>query len=97
VKIILTESQVHFIEETVKKNNRVVCDKCDHSWGFDEGGSDPYICHKCGFDNEKKKDETAKWIKCDSCDKRFTQTIYKKKKSKPICPYCGKLNETKKF
>ena len=35
------------------------------------------------------KDETAKYIKCRNCKKKYTQTIYKKKKSEPICPHCG--------
>ena len=34
----------------------------------------------------------SKWIKCKACKKLFTQTIYKKKKSVPVCPYCKKLN-----
>ena len=34
-----------------------------------------------------------KFIKCVNCKKLFTQTIYKKKKSKPICPHCGTLNQ----
>jgi len=38
------------------------------------------------------KDETAKWIKCKNCKKFFTQTIHKKKKSLPICPWCGTHN-----
>jgi len=34
----------------------------------------------------------AKFIKCDSCRKLFTQTIHKGKKSLPICPWCGRHN-----
>lgn len=34
----------------------------------------------------------SKYVKCTGCRKLFTQTIYKKKKSIPICPYCKKLN-----
>lgn len=30
-----------------------------------------------------------KFLKCDNCKKLFTQTIYKKKKSLPVCPYCN--------
>ena len=34
------------------KNKKVTCDKCGWSWDLSEGGDDPYICHKCGHDNE---------------------------------------------
>ena len=41
---------------------------------------------------KNKKDDSAKFLKCTACKKWFTQTIYKKKKSLPICPWCGKHN-----
>lgn len=41
---------------------------------------------------EIKKDESAKWITCKNCKKKFTQTIHKGKKSSPICPNCGTHN-----
>lgn len=34
----------------------------------------------------------AKFLKCKACRKLYTQTTYKKKKSLPICPWCGKHN-----
>ena len=43
-----------------------------------------------------KEKETEKFIKCRECKKKFTQTIYKSKKSLPICPYCGAHNTEKK-
>jgi hypothetical protein len=39
---------------------------------------------------DKKSGE--KWIKCKNCNKKFTQTIHKGKKSLPICPHCGTDN-----
>lgn len=39
-----------------------------------------------------KPKDGAKFIKCDSCRKLFTQTIHKGKKSLPICPWCGRHN-----
>ena len=43
-------------------DDRIECDKCDHSWPIITGGREPYLCHKCGHDNtpvemidEKKK------------------------------------------
>ena len=44
----------------------------------------------------KEKDESAKFIKCRECKKKFTQTIHKGKKSLPICPHCGAHNTEKK-
>lgn len=34
------------------KNGKVNCDSCGWSWKLSEGGKDPFICHKCGFDNK---------------------------------------------
>lgn len=44
------------------------------------------------YKEKNKKDDTAKFLKCKACKKWFTQTIHKKKKSLPICPWCGKHN-----
>jgi Zn finger protein HypA/HybF involved in hydrogenase expression len=98
MKIIITEGQLRKINESIK-NGKVECSACGWEWKLSEGGKDPFICHKCGHDNEQidevekpEKDETAKWIKCRNCKKLFTQTIHKKKKSLPICPWCGTHN-----
>jgi uncharacterized CHY-type Zn-finger protein len=34
------------------------------------------------------------WIKCRNCKKMFTQTIYKGKKSNPVCPFCKTVNNS---
>ena len=34
----------------------------------------------------------ARFITCINCRKKFTQTIYGKKTSLPICPYCYTIN-----
>lgn len=44
------------------------------------------------YKEKNKKDDSAKFLKCVACKKWFTQTIYKKKKSLAICPWCGKHN-----
>jgi DNA-directed RNA polymerase subunit RPC12/RpoP len=88
----INEEKRNFILEKIKKNNKVECDNCEHTWDLSDGGKDKYMCHKCGHDNEPDKDETAKWIKCRNCNKRFTQTVVKKKKSTPLCPYCKSMN-----
>ena len=51
MKIFITENQYKKIIETVT-NKEVICDNCGWSWDLSEGGDDPYICHKCGHDNE---------------------------------------------
>jgi GNAT superfamily N-acetyltransferase len=38
------------ISERVE-NGKVICDNCGWSWKISEGGSDTYMCHKCGTDN----------------------------------------------
>lgn len=40
----------------------------------------------------QKTNQTEKFLTCDACKKKFTQTIYKGKKSDPVCPHCGKYN-----
>lgn len=53
---------------------------------FDKGEEDKME----EFLNKLREKETGeKWIKCDNCNKRYTQTIYKGRKSLPICPHCG--------
>lgn len=54
MKILITETQYKKIIETVT-NKEVICDNCGWSWDLSEGGDDPYICHKCGYDNEWKR------------------------------------------
>lgn len=41
---------------------------------------------------EGEKDDTAKWIKCRNCKKKFTQTIHKGKEGTKVCPYCHTHN-----
>jgi hypothetical protein len=45
-------TMTHFDEN--KKLNKVNCSGCDWSWKLSEGGDDPYVCHKCGHNNEPK-------------------------------------------
>jgi hypothetical protein len=44
------------------------------------------------FSKRVEKKSGEKWIKCKNCNKKFTQTIHKGKKSLPICPHCGTDN-----
>ena len=54
MKIIINERQYRRILETIT-DTEVICDECGWSWALADGGNDPYICHKCGHDNEEKK------------------------------------------
>lgn len=54
MKVLVKESQLRRIFEIVTKD-KVICDECGWSWDLADGGNDPYICHKCGHDNEEKK------------------------------------------
>lgn len=46
---------------------------------------------------KEEKDSSAKFIKCRNCNKKYTQTIHKGKKSKPICPHCGTHEDLKEY
>lgn len=37
---------------------RIECDECGWSWKIADGGSDLYVCHRCGHDNTPN-DEAA--------------------------------------
>jgi len=38
--------------------NKITCDNCGWQWKPQDGGDDMFICHECGYDNEKKLNET---------------------------------------
>ncbi len=50
MKYIINENQLNYLLEIVT-NKEVICDKCGWSWELEDGGDDPYVCHKCGYDN----------------------------------------------
>lgn len=36
----------------MKEGNEIIkCAKCGWSWNLEDGGEDPFTCHKCGYDN----------------------------------------------
>jgi hypothetical protein len=37
--------------------NSVICDKCGWHWKMEDGGSDTFICHKCGHNNQPTLNE----------------------------------------
>ncbi len=38
---------------------KVECSNCGWSWDLSDGGDEPYLCHKCGNDNEPKITEAT--------------------------------------
>ena len=44
-------------EETIK------CEKCGWKWDLEDGGNDPYTCHKCGHDNSSIDESLRDWFK----------------------------------
>jgi hypothetical protein len=54
MNFIISENQLKYLLEVVT-NEEVICGKCGWSWELSDGGDDPYICHKCGYDNGKKE------------------------------------------
>jgi hypothetical protein len=59
-----TIKEVFFINES--NIDIIKCKKCKWRWKLSDGGSDPYICHKCGYDNtliEENKITEIKYVK----------------------------------
>jgi hypothetical protein len=44
-----------------KDSSKINCKKCNHSWKVADGGNDLYMCHECGYNNNKSP---LKAIKC---------------------------------
>lgn len=62
MKIIITENQFFNILETVD-GDVVTCDSCGWEWNINDGGEDPYMCHKCGeMVDRKNKDFIGKKV-----------------------------------
>lgn len=55
-EIARMKTMMSVMGETVM-DEKVYCDECPHSWDIAKGGNKPYICHKCGHDNEPQMDE----------------------------------------
>ena len=54
-----TYKEAYSINEAIV-GDKIECDNCGWIWEMEDGGKDPYICHKCGHDNspiEEKKNK----------------------------------------
>ncbi len=48
MKILVTEKQADRIF-----NGKIECEKCEHSWKKENDDKHPFLCHDCGWDQEK--------------------------------------------
>lgn len=48
--------QKRTIKEGVETDT-IKCAECGWDWDLEDGGEDPYTCHKCGYDNSDEYDE----------------------------------------
>jgi ribosomal protein S27AE len=44
------------LNENVINTQTISCENCGWEWDLADGGNDPYICHKCGYDNTDEYD-----------------------------------------
>ena len=50
MKILITEKQADRIF-----NDKIECEKCEHSWKKENDDKHPFLCHDCGWDQKKGK------------------------------------------
>ena len=50
MKILISEKQADRIF-----NEKIECEKCEHSWKKENDDKHPFLCHDCGWDQKKKK------------------------------------------
>ena len=96
----ISEKCHKFVEAVNKLQNKIheseITEKC---WkGYTQKGIKTMFgkrypnCVKKKKNVNEDENESAKWIKCKNCKKKFTQTIHKGKKSLAVCPHCGTHN-----
>lgn len=44
--------------EAINSEGEITCDNCGWKWNISNGGEEPFICHKCGHDNEELNEDT---------------------------------------
>ena len=56
---------MHFLKWVITKmkDQTITCAKCKWEWKLSDGGSKPYLCHKCGRDNNPLKEYIRKIVK----------------------------------
>lgn len=54
-----SESKLKELGKIKLADQTITCTNCGHQWKLSDGGSDPYICHNCGHDNQVKLAEVG--------------------------------------
>ena len=73
----------NILKEEFENSQEVVCKNCGWSWKLSDGGNDPYVCHKCGNDNSKKKKKDFEPI----LRKLINHFLEKNPNKKYVCGY----------
>ena len=50
MKILISEKQADRIF-----NEKIECEKCEHSWKKENDDKHPFLCHDCGWDQKRKE------------------------------------------
>ena len=48
------------LKSLLEQEQKIVCSNCGWCWNKSEGGKDPYVCHKCGYNSDPKLMEEFK-------------------------------------
>lgn len=54
---------------------KVICKNCDWKWDIEKDDKNPYLCHKCGYDNKKNEFDHKSFKKWKSDNKIKESTI----------------------
>ena len=109
MKIIVTDAQFKLINEEKEMDERSRSFAFSRRKRLYSEPARRYAANRFRYEDRIEEDEKplndkqvksiedlnkdAKFITCVNCRKKFTQTTHKKKKSLPICPWCGTHND----
>jgi DNA-directed RNA polymerase subunit RPC12/RpoP len=48
---------IKLLELLNEESETVKCENCGWEWKLEDGGDEPYVCHKCGHDNSDQIEE----------------------------------------
>lgn len=56
------------------------CKKCTNVWDFEQQNADPYLCYRCGYDNQSNEYNISKlakwWLKQKTSLKKIYLDIF---------------------
>jgi len=112
MKILVSEEQLRLITENIEVDERSRSFAFTRKKRLYSQPEKKYASHRFRYQDRIEEEEKpltdkqvksiddlnkdAKFLTCNNCRKKFTQTTHKKKKSLPICPWCGTHNNEKK-